>query len=118
MFDPPPGGVRQHLQEVERLFTLLPQIKNVRKESKSTVENYSKESYVGNYGNINITNAYFGVGMKTLFSAKVHSATLAGRNTVTVANAPFNKIVDGSLQLPFNHAHARIFTTDLQIVHV
>ncbi|GFS55697.1 hypothetical protein TNCV_131991 [Trichonephila clavipes] len=37
----------------------------MRKESEPAVENYSEESYVGNYGNLYITDAYFGVGMNT-----------------------------------------------------
>ncbi|GFY11577.1 hypothetical protein TNCV_4230461 [Trichonephila clavipes] len=90
----------------------------MRKESEPAVENYSEESHVGNYGNLCITDAYFGVGMNTPFVAKVHAATLAGRNTMTVGVALFYNVVDGSLQLPFNHAHVRTFTTDLQIVHV
>ncbi|GFT08776.1 hypothetical protein TNCV_663221 [Trichonephila clavipes] len=90
----------------------------MRKESEPAVENYSEESYVGNYGNLYITDAYFGVGMNTPLAAKVHAATLAGRNTMTVGVVPFYNIVDGSLQLPFNHTHFRTFTTDLQIVHV
>ncbi|GFV22817.1 hypothetical protein TNCV_306421 [Trichonephila clavipes] len=44
---------------------------------------------------------------------KVHAATLARRNTMTVGVAPFYNVVDGSLQLSFNHAHVRTFTTDL-----
>ncbi|GFY24868.1 hypothetical protein TNCV_2690591 [Trichonephila clavipes] len=88
------------------------------KESESMVENYSEESYVGNFGNLYITDAYFRVGMNTPFVAKVHAATLAGKNTMTVGVASFYNIVDGRLQLPFNHAHFRTFTTDLQIVHV
>ncbi|GFV81158.1 hypothetical protein TNCV_3742191 [Trichonephila clavipes] len=75
------------------------------KESESSVENYPEESYVRKYGDINITDAYFKVGMKTPLAAKVPAATLTGRNTVTVGVTPFNKIVDGSLQLQFNHAH-------------
>ncbi|GFV94150.1 hypothetical protein TNCV_4462771 [Trichonephila clavipes] len=90
----------------------------MRKESEPVVENYSKESYVGNYGDLYITDAYFGVGMNTPFAAKVHALILSRRNTMTVAVAPFYNVVDGSLQLPFYHAHVRTFTTDLQIVHV
>ncbi|GFT53927.1 hypothetical protein TNCV_3443781 [Trichonephila clavipes] len=73
----------------------------MRKESESpAVENYSEESYVGNYGNLYITDAYFGVRMNTPFAAKVHAAILARRNTMTVGVAPFYNVVDGSLQLP------------------
>ncbi|GFY35369.1 hypothetical protein TNCV_797181 [Trichonephila clavipes] len=90
----------------------------MQKESEPAVENYSEESYVGNYGNLYITDAYVGVGMNTPFAAKVHAATLARRNTMTVAVAPFYNVVDGSLQLPFNHAHIRAFTTDLKVIDI
>ncbi|GFT42986.1 hypothetical protein TNCV_1615501 [Trichonephila clavipes] len=90
----------------------------MRKESEPAVENYSEESYVGNYGNLYIPDAYLGVAMNTPFAAKVNTATLTNRNTMTVGVAPFYNVVEGSLQLPFNHAHVRTFTTDLQIVHV
>ncbi|GFX07163.1 hypothetical protein TNCV_2423681 [Trichonephila clavipes] len=85
----------------------------MRKESEPAVENYSEESYVGNYGKLYSTDAYFGVGMNTPFAEKVHAATLARRNTMTVGVAPFYNVVDDSLQLPFNQAHVRTFTTDL-----
>ncbi|GFT42981.1 hypothetical protein TNCV_1615461 [Trichonephila clavipes] len=65
----------------------------MRKESEPAVENYSEESYVGNYGNLYSTDAYFGVGMNTPFAAKVHAATLARRNTMTVVVAPFYNVV-------------------------
>ncbi|GFW62647.1 hypothetical protein TNCV_1886941 [Trichonephila clavipes] len=47
----------------------------------------------------------------TRLRQKVHAATLARRNTMTVGVAPFYNVVDGSLQLPFNHAHVRTFIT-------
>ncbi|GFX80411.1 hypothetical protein TNCV_177501 [Trichonephila clavipes] len=47
-----------------------------------------QESYVGNYGNLYITDAYLGGRMNTPFAAKVHAATLARRNTMTVGVAP------------------------------
>ncbi|GFW10290.1 hypothetical protein TNCV_4812581 [Trichonephila clavipes] len=72
----------------------------MRKESRITIENYSEESYVWNYGNLYSTDAYFEVGMNTPFAAKVHAATLARRSTMTVVVAPFYNVVDGSLQLP------------------
>ncbi|GFW25071.1 hypothetical protein TNCV_3155741 [Trichonephila clavipes] len=73
----------------------------MRKESEPAVENYSEESYVENYGNLYITDAYFGVGMNTPFAAKVHAATLARGNNMTVAVALFYNVVDDSLKLPF-----------------
>ncbi|GFT38620.1 hypothetical protein TNCV_4949181 [Trichonephila clavipes] len=90
----------------------------MRKESEPAVKNYSKKSYVGNYENLYITDAYFVVGMNTPFAAKVHAVSLAGRNTMTVGVAPFHNIVDGSLQLSFNDAHIRAFTTDLQVIDI
>ncbi|GFW40989.1 hypothetical protein TNCV_4089881 [Trichonephila clavipes] len=68
----------------------------MRKESdKPAVENYSEESYVGNYGNLYITDAYFGVEDEYPVCGKVHAATLARRNTMTVGVAPFYNVVGG-----------------------
>ncbi|GFT31876.1 hypothetical protein TNCV_1052271 [Trichonephila clavipes] len=69
----------------------------MRKESEPAVENYSEESYVGNYGNLYITDAYVGGRDEFPFAAKVHAATIARRNTMAVGVAPFYNVVDGSL---------------------
>ncbi|GFT93736.1 hypothetical protein TNCV_246841 [Trichonephila clavipes] len=67
--------------------------KKMSRRSKITPE----ESYVGNYGNLYITDAYFGVGDEYV-CGKMYAKALARRNTMTVVVAPFYNVVDGSFQ--------------------
>ncbi|GFV24360.1 hypothetical protein TNCV_199021 [Trichonephila clavipes] len=85
----------------------------MRKESEPAVEELLRGIVRRELREFVYHGCVFRVGMNTPFAAKVHAATLARRNTMTVGVAPFYNVVDGSLQLPFNHAHVRTFTTDL-----
>ncbi|GFU46946.1 hypothetical protein TNCV_4269211 [Trichonephila clavipes] len=62
--------------------------------------------------NLYITDAAFRGLDEYPFAAKVLRATLAAENMTVKCRTTLN-VVDGSLQLSFNQAHVRTFTTDL-----
>ncbi|GFT39992.1 hypothetical protein TNCV_12341 [Trichonephila clavipes] len=59
----------------------------MRKESEPAVKNYSEESYVGNYGNLYITDAYFGVGITLAEDSIKYAESFANSSSCASASS-------------------------------
>ncbi|GFX25567.1 hypothetical protein TNCV_4064201 [Trichonephila clavipes] len=87
-----------------KILTPSANVKICGSESEPAVENYLRGIVRRELRGFVYHGCVFRGRMNIPACGKVHAATLARRNTMTVGVAPFFNVVDGSLQLPFNQA--------------